>query len=168
MAAETGFDIDGVIYPIPELASLDMDEAQVLYDYSGLAIDDFVPPADDAEEDDREAYLRKIKNPGLIRAYLHIAYQRGNPKAKPSIVRDVVKNANMVQTYTAFIAAGEEEAESGDEVPPASTSEQPGQSPSDSLENNNSNEKKAANGGQDSTSDSAGQDSHPVTIGVGR
>ena len=48
MAAETesGFVIDGVVYEVPGLDTLTMDEAQVLYDYSGLGLEDFAQSAE--------------------------------------------------------------------------------------------------------------------------
>jgi hypothetical protein len=79
VAAETGFTIDGEIYESPGLGdSLDMDEYQILYDYSKITIDDIVA-APDETDDEKDARLAKYDNPGFIRAMMHIAYRRAIP-----------------------------------------------------------------------------------------
>ena len=72
---ESGFVIDGVVYEVPGLDTLTMDEAQVLYDYSGLGLEDFAQSADETEEETK-ARERLFRNPGLMRALMHIAYKR--------------------------------------------------------------------------------------------
>lgn len=164
MAAETGFNIDGTFYEVPVLDSFDMDEAQVLYDYCGLTLEDFVPPADNTPEDDLAAREQRLKNPGFVRALIHIAYQRGNPDMKPAAVRDAVGHANMLEAYTALASVEPEEGEP--EVPPASTSEQPKPSVSGSLENDVSSVKPLVNGGDGSTIGSDGPDRIHAAIGT--
>lgn len=156
MAAETGFDIDGTVYPVPELDSFDMDEAQVLYDYSGLIIEDFVQLPPDASDEEREQREQKLKNPGLIRSLMHVAYQRGNPKAKPAKVRELVGKANIIASYNGLL--GEEGEE---ELPPASTTEPVPQSQNEPVISNESS-------GDASTNASAQQDDTLVITGTGR
>lgn len=164
MAAETGFNIDGNFYEVPPLDSFDMDEAQVLYDYSGLALEDFISPPDNTPEDDLSAREQRLKNPGFVRALIHIAYQRGNPDMKPSAVKDAVGHANMLDAYTAMASVALEDGEP--EVPPALTSEPPGSSPSGPLENDSLNAKQPVNGGEGSTNGSDAQDRIPASIGT--
>lgn len=116
---ESGFEIDGATYPVPTFETFTMDEAQILYDYSGLAIEDFVSADPDASEEEQEAHeaaiLQKAKNPAFKRALAHIAYQRGNPTVKATRVKEIVGRANMVDI--ALGLAGEDE----DESPPDET-----------------------------------------------
>lgn len=177
MAAETGFIIDGTRYEVPTLDTFTMDEAQVLYDYSGLGIEDFVPiaeppaPPDNADQDAKAAYdellaardgelealNRKLRNPGFLRALVHVAYQRGNPKFTPQRVREAVGASDHTQNWVAFIEEG-----LGDEtVPPALTTEQTPSSPRSSVVSNESS-------GTPSTkpSDGQGDQPEPITTGV--
>lgn len=112
MAAETGFLIDETFYELPSLDSFTMDEAQILYDYSGLTLEDFV----DADEADK-----KFKNPGLLRALMHVAYQRGNPRMNTSRVKTLVGAASLVSAMEQ-LAEGTVAAED-DAGPPVSTLE---------------------------------------------
>ena len=81
-----GFEIDGRDYPIPSVFELTMGEAQVLYDYSGNVVEDWVPPLP-GEPDNRVTLLR---NPAFKRAMVHIAYQRGNPELSREEVAKLV------------------------------------------------------------------------------
>lgn len=123
MAAETGFTIDGTHCEMPSLNSFTMDESQVLYDYSGLIVEDFAPAEDSVPNADGEYELddeqaRKMKNPGFMRALLHIAYQRKHPKMNPAKVKGLVGAVNMLDLLEQ-IAAGQEGKD--DAVPLAST-----------------------------------------------
>ena len=122
MAAEntTGFKIDDLIYPMPALDTLNVDEAQVLYDYSKLTIEDFVKP-EELDDDEFEELLKpKLRNPGFMRALMHIAYQRGNPRYPAGKVRDAVGSANLISAVESLADTAERE---DDAVPPASTTE---------------------------------------------
>ncbi len=60
MAADTHnlkFKIDDHEYEMPMLDDLDMDEWQILYDYTGLILDDFAPAADQAPVKENEIRL---------------------------------------------------------------------------------------------------------------
>lgn len=128
MAAETGFLIDGTLYEVPSFDTFTLDEAQILYDYAGLTLEEFVPAEDGPGEQERQADLdRKLKNPGFIRALMHVAYQRGNPKLSPQRVKALVGAANV------FEALEKLAAEEGDALPPASTTGPDGSSPTSSV-----------------------------------
>lgn len=113
---ESGFLIDGKHYPIPTLDSFNMDEAQILFDYSGLALEDFVPAHPELSDDERATYeaeqLRKVRNPAFKRALLHVAFQRGNPQAQPAQVRQVVGAVNLLDATVALLAGDDDEEHS--------------------------------------------------------
>lgn len=113
---QRGFEIEGRVYPAPGLDALSFEEAQVLYDYSGLTVEDFIPPDEEAEdytpamtEEYEEGLARKTKNPGFLRAMLHIAYSRGNPTAKRVHIERVVANANFVKAVVDFVGSEEDD-----------------------------------------------------------
>lgn len=140
-----GFLIDGKEYPIPGVDSFDMDEAQLLWDYSGLTLEDFA--AADPDDPDGEAVeaerQRKLRHPGLMRTLLHVAYQRGNPNVKPPVVKRMVGQVTLLEAVSRI-------AEGGDAGPPAaseSTNE-----PSESLPS-----------AKDDSSVSSGNGSHTTT-----
>ena len=117
MDAETGFDINGTIYPVPPLDTFDMDEAQVLYDYSGLTLEDFAEDADETPED-REARERKLKNPGFMRTLMHVSYQRRHRELKRQDVERLIGSANILQAYASLSADVEDES-----LPPGQTTD---------------------------------------------
>lgn len=166
MAAETGFDIDGTLYEVPSLDSFDLDELQVLYDYCGLTIEDFVTPPDE-NDDDARARERQFKNPGLIRALMHVAYQRGNPKTRPATIKDLIGKANALNVLAALAEDMPVEEEDG-QVPLESTSEPDESSQSDSHANTPSSEKKSVSSGAGSTNGSDPPDNAPKPIGRSR
>jgi hypothetical protein len=124
VAAEPGFIIDGRRYDIPSIDTFTIDEAQILYDYSGLTLEDFAA-ADDGDADELEP---KFRNPGFLRTLLHVAYQRGNPKANPQRVRTLIGTANLIETLQQLAETVEEDA-----GPPVSTTEPDGSSPTSSA-----------------------------------
>ena len=75
-----GFEIDGQVYEVPTLDSFDMDEAQLLYDLSGVILEDFIPAPLDASDEEKAAHyqlqLVRIRNPAFRRAFVHVAYRR--------------------------------------------------------------------------------------------
>jgi hypothetical protein len=123
VAAETdsGFNIEGRHYPVPDMGTFTMDEAQTLWDYSGLGLEDFSVPEDESEEE-HEVRMRRYRNPGFLRALMHIAYQRGNPEVRATRVRALISNANVIAAFEGLLGVEEDDAD-----PPAMTSA-PGQS----------------------------------------
>jgi hypothetical protein len=151
---ETGFECEGRIYPVPTLDTFNMDEAQVLYDYSGLSIEDFA--IDESDPEQVAELERKAKNPGFKRALMHIAYQRGNPSWPAGKVRDLAGSANLLSTTAALYSGG------GDaEVPPAPTTEPGEPLPSGPVELNESSGQSSGNGSDE-------QVDRPTPIGIGR
>lgn len=120
----SGFDIDGTVYEVPTFDSFTLDEAQVLYDYSGLAIEDFVSADPDASEEEQEAHeqgiIDKAKNPAFKRALLHIALQRGNPEMKAARVKEIVGKAKLLDVALG-LADEEDEASPPDQAVTAKT-----------------------------------------------
>jgi hypothetical protein len=92
------FDIDGREYPIPSVFQLTMGEAQVLFDYCGYTLEDFVPPLPDVEDD----RVRMLRDPAFKRAMVHIAYQRGNPETARDEVASLVDGVQMFDMVAAM------------------------------------------------------------------
>ena len=135
MAAETGLLIDGQIYEMPDPSSFTIDECQVLYDYSGLTIEDFVPLDGETDEEHDDRLDQMMRNPGVKKTLLHVAYQRGNPKVPASRVKYLVGNANWIAPFETLPDIEKDEEP---DVPLASTSEPSEASPRSSLENDDS------------------------------
>lgn len=157
MAAETGFLIDGRHYPVPSIDTFTLDEAQVLYEYSGLAIEDFLT------EDDSQ---RNGKNPGLVRALMHVAYQRGNPRLAYGKVRELVGSFNAAEAIASVYASLLADMEAADDVPLESTSEPNRPSSSSSLENERSTSNTGEKRGSGSPTGSDEPDETPAPTGV--
>jgi hypothetical protein len=147
------FKIDNAEYEIPALDDLDMDEWQILYDYTGLILDDFAPQEDEDEERDR---MRRTSQPGFTRAMLHIGYRRANPELKPDAIRQVTGSAKLLHVLEAM---GESASEEDEAAPLASTTEHAPSSSSGSVDFNG-NESKT------SPTSSGEQDDLPVPTGT--
>jgi hypothetical protein len=108
---KSGFVIGHKTYPIPTLDTFDMDEAQVLYDYAGLALEDFGPAhpdSSDKEKDEHEAdIVQKAKNPAFKKALVHVAYARGNPQLSRDAIEEVVRKVNILDA-TLVLLGGED------------------------------------------------------------
>jgi hypothetical protein len=154
VAAETGFMIDDKLYELPSLDTLTMDELQVLYDYAGITLEDFAEPDDETPEETRERE-RRLGNPGLTRALMHIAYQRGNPQVRAAKVKQLIGSANVIE---ALAHLGDVEA---DADPPALTTEPEPSSPNGSVVSNESSGTTSENG-------SDAPDGPPAPIGITR
>lgn len=115
--AEAGFEIDGKVYPVPEIGSFDMDEAQRLYDLADVVLEDFALPDPDASEEEQIAFeseiLAKTRNPAFKRAIVEVAYARGNPGLSKATVRETVAGLNMATVLFGFA-----EEEAGDDASP--------------------------------------------------
>ena len=156
---ESGLVLDGKLYDVPSLDTFTMDEAQILYDYAGLTLEDFAPADPEASEDEQEEhgteFARKLKNPGFLRTLLHIAYQRGNPKTSQARVKDLIGKVNLIEALEHF---GEE-----DESPPETISQN-----EPSLQSSSSEPSKSADSGIPSASDSDQPDESPEATGTMR
>lgn len=162
---ESGFLVGGRIYPIPTLETFNMQEARVLYDYSGLTLEDFVPPdpdVDDVEEKAAELAV-KTKNPAFLMALLHIALQRGNQDWKPEKVKKLTEQSNLIATVEGLV----DEEDAKDDTPPPTVApdslrmnEQLGSSPRSSEDSN-------GNSGLDSKQGSVELATTPELTGTG-
>lgn len=114
------FEIDGKEYPIPDIETLNMDEAMIMYDYSGMTIDEI----------DETIGL----HPGLIAGFMHVSYSRKNPGASKAAVTRLIRGANMMDAVKQFAKKAEEaeeEDESTDSQKNKSDSSEPGTKSSD-------------------------------------
>jgi hypothetical protein len=119
----SGFEIDGERYPVPSFDTLTLDEAQVLYDFSGLAIEDFVSPDPDATEEEKQAHekaiLERVKNPAFKSALAAIAYMRGHPEVDAKRAREIVGKVTLLEIAQGLV--DEEDAASPPASEPTST-----------------------------------------------
>ena len=104
MADEACFVIDEVEYPIPGLDGMTMQEAVVLYERSGLTLEDFA--IDDEDPDQVEELERKTKHPGFLLALVQIAYMRGNPKVNRKRAEQIADEMDLIAAYEAVVKAG--------------------------------------------------------------
>lgn len=86
--SDARFVIDGREYPVPGIDTFTMGEAIVLHEYSGLTLDMI----------DEDTPI----HPGIVAAFMHIAYERGNPGAKKQKTRQLVESANLVDALDRF------------------------------------------------------------------
>jgi hypothetical protein len=151
------FVIDGKSYPIPMLDTFDMNEAQILYDYANVTLEDFAPAHPEWPEEEREKYeagqLEKVRNPAFKRALLHVAYARGNPGQKFEFVREIIGRANTLDVTVALLTED-------DASPPKTSSPRP---PSPSSDTRTRSRRTAS--GKDSPNGSAAPASNPASTG---
>ncbi len=137
------FKIGDAEYEIPQVDDFDMDEWEIVYDYSGLIFDDFAPVDDSAAEAARE---RKTSQPAFWRALFHIAYRRANPDASVAEVKGITGQIKMNRAVV------------GTDDPPAMVTAQ-GSAPENSPSGNGSES-------NDSTTSSDAQASLDVPTGT--
>ncbi len=118
--AESGLVINGEALKVDLveiMSSLDMDEAQVLFDVSGVVQEDFVPPHPEAPKAEQRAHeehvSRTIRNPAFKRGVTCIAYMRAHPDADRQDVLELVGKVRQLDVSLAL--AG------GDDSPPEET-----------------------------------------------
>lgn len=135
MAAENDgkvtFELEGNSYEFPDVLDLDIDEWVVVYEYSGLVLDDFAPKEDAEEEAER---VQRLRHPGFMKAMAHIAYQRANPKKTKSTVKTLMGGVKLVPLLESVEGGPEEPGDDGD--PPTPTSELPTSSERSSDDSN--------------------------------
>jgi len=100
------------------MSKLDVNEAQVLYDISGVVQEDFVPPSPEAPKAEQRAHeehvSKTIRNPAFKRAVTCIAFMRKHPDAELATVLELVGKVRQIDVSLAL--AG------GDESPPEMSS----------------------------------------------
>lgn len=164
MDAETGFLIDGKVYEVPMLDSLNIDEAAVLYDYCGIVQEDFAPEPGETEDETDARNLKLARHPGFWNALMLIAYQRGNPTVKPAFAKAMIGKTNRLEALSTMVGAEPE----ADEIPLVLTSEPSDPSSNGLLENEPSTPDSSVSGGSVSTNGSAGQAGPLVSTGTTR
>lgn len=167
MAAETGFLIDGTIYEVPSLMSLEMAEIELLYKASGCGLEDFVQGADEDDEDYERRVDKMIRQPGVMRSLMEIAYQRGNPTLRPERVAETIRRTNYMEAISTMSADDDGEPED-DPVPLALTPPPVEPSQSGSDESSSSSAATSETSGNDSTRDSDEPVDAPATTGIGK
>lgn len=89
MEQETGFKIDGKIYPVPVIDTFTFDELETLYRYCGLTINDwgrrFTPEG-------IEVWEKGVNHPSFQMALVHVAYRRGNSDVPDGTVSALVRD----------------------------------------------------------------------------
>lgn len=120
MAAETGFLIDGTIYEVPTLDSLDGDECMVFFDYCGLTQEDFAPLEGESKDETDARNEKQMRHPGFWLSLMHIAYRRKHRELKDAKVKQLIGQTNRLDALSALAA---DEPEEAGEVPLGSTSE---------------------------------------------
>ena len=117
---ETGFDINGEVYEVPTLDSFDMDEAQILYDLSGVVLEDFIPPHPDSTDQEKAAHyqlqLLRVRDPGFKRALVHVAYRRKHPDYDSTVLDKAIGKMNATDISIAVLARGDEEDPQSDSL----------------------------------------------------
>jgi hypothetical protein len=69
-------------YTLPALDTFDIDETIVFYDYTGLTFD--------------QAFEVEGLNPKVVKALLHVAFQRKNPDLRDKDIEEIVGRVNMM------------------------------------------------------------------------
>ena len=159
--ADAGFAINGEVYEVPSLVTFDMDEAQILYDLSGVVIEDFVPAHPDLAQDAKDRHeamqIARLRKPGLKRALVHVAYRRKHPDYDFAALDEAIGKLNALDVVEAVLTRG------GDDVDPSMSSpKQPDE------KNSTSETSPQSSSGSPSGSDSAGQVVSLARTGHGR
>ena len=152
MAAENGFKINGEIYEVPTLDSLNLDERYILYDYTTLAAEDFAAEEGESEDETIARVTPLLKHPGWWPALQHIAYRRKHKdEMSDTRMKKLILAANSDLGASAEILStlGEPPKDGEGEDPP-STSELDESSPPNSDGSSESS-------GSDSATSSEGQ-----------
>lgn len=104
------------------LATMDLDEAQIMYETAGVVQEDFMPADPNGTEEEKQERDREIERmltrPAFKKAVALIAYRRAHPEASPAEMQERVGKANVLGLTLAML--GED-----DEIPPESSSQQP-------------------------------------------
>lgn len=129
MAAETDntvkFDLDGTLYDFPDVLDLDIDEWVVVYEYSGLVLEDFAPLENAEAEADR---VHKLRHPGFMKAMAHIGYQRAHPKKTKATIKDLIGSVKMLPLLESMSPQESEDPPTSASEPQKSSERSPGDS----------------------------------------
>ena len=145
---EPGIEIDGERYELPDLWSLTLDEAELVYDISGVIQEQFAPLHPDSSKEQRAFHeaqnMQAISRPSFKRALVHVAYLRRHPEAKGQDLNVIIGQVNALAVSLEFLR--------GEASPPETSSPKQPESKNDGSTTSNSEPS-----GTTSGSDSAGQ-----------
>ena len=160
--ADTGFTIGGDVYEEVTLADLDTDERFILYEYSRLRQEDFLPEPGETEDATLAKIVELTKHPGFWPALWHCAYRRRHPDKDFAAIRAVIGKCKFGQVMATLAPAEDEEAD----LPLGLTSGPQPPSASGSLDNEQQTGPSTPPPGNGSTtgSDSPGSDPPPTTV----
>ncbi len=135
--------VEGTPYVLPALDTFDLDEAIILYEYSGLTFD--------------QVWEIEGLHPGVVKALLHVAVQRSDVSLRQSDIKELVGRVNMMEVMT-------ELANVADAMPDPT---QGGQPPADegSLTSNDEATPSSGSVGE-ADSEHSPEKSNPVSTGV--
>lgn len=162
--SESGFTINGNVYPEVTLVELDTDERFILYEYAKLRAEDFLPEPGEAEADTLARIVDLTKHPGFWPALWHCAYRRRHPDDKFDAVRAIIGKCRFPEVMATLGPAESEE----DDLPLALTSEPQPLSANGSLDNASSTEPTTPTPGPGSTTGLGSPVSVPPPTGVSR
>lgn len=91
--SETKFVIQGRDYPVPTLDTFDMDECELLYEKTGLTLQDVM-------DDEFELKL----SPGLLRTLMLVTLMRGNPTMSRQTAEKIVGKVKAVDALEHLVA----------------------------------------------------------------
>ena len=140
---ETRITVEGTPYVLPSLDTFDLDEAIILYDYSGLTFD--------------AVWELEGLHPGVIKTLLHVAMLRSDPSLRDRDIRETIGRVNMMEMMS-------ELAQIAESMPDPT---QGGQPPVESDSSRNSEEPTPSSGTSGETdSEHSPEKSNPVSTGV--
>lgn len=94
LETQTRITVEGTPYVLPALASFDIDDAIILYNYSGLTFD--------------AVWELEGLHPGVVKTLLHIAIQRSDPSLREREIAEMVGKVKMMDVMEQLAAIAEE------------------------------------------------------------
>jgi hypothetical protein len=165
LTVESGFEIDGTLYEVPEVTSLNVGERMVLHDYAGLVQEDFVRLEDETDEEMEARHETMLRRPGFIPALMHIAYARANPKLSREKVAKVIESTNYLAAISTLVAETPDEEAEDDRPPDLTTRTLDSDEPSSPIALHDSS---ASSGSRDSSLSSDVPDAPLANTGASR
>lgn len=124
---ETGFTIAGEVCPYVDPFSMTMGELCVLYDLSGVRVEDIQRRGDETD-DERHVRLTEITTrPSYKLGLFYVAYARRHPELPRAAVIEVVENVDQWEAFTTLVEGDE------DENPPNGSGQKTASEPTASL-----------------------------------
>lgn len=154
------FVIDEREYDIPTLETFDLDEAMILYENTGLGLEDLFY---DKDAEDAEDVAARFRHPGVIKTLVHVAFRRGNPGMNAKRVADLVGKANYTDVFVQLLE-GALGGDAEDPPPEDTTKKPPGSSPESSSSKPNStlSEHESSGNGSLTSSEAPAEDQQTI------